>query len=237
MNLRGIHREAFALLAWVAAWTAMFALEQKLDLANLAILMVLASALSAMWLPGWASVIMSAAAVMAFNWLVLFPWHPGHDRARFADHPEDPSAWMRGWPETSTCPKALAQCCQSGCCRRVPSCRVLVAVAHPIARGAGLFNGLADPRIAKALVAMHERPAFGWDLELLAQEAGMSRTAFATKFHQTMRRPPGKYLSAIRLALAQRAVDLGKGLKEAARAAGYESSSALSRALTRSRML
>ena len=31
-----------------------------------------------------------------------------------------------------------------------------------------------------------------------------------------MRRPPGKYLVAIRLALAQRAVDLGKGLKEAA---------------------
>ena len=72
-------------------------------------------------------------------------------------------------------------------------------------------------------------------LELLAQEAGMSRTAFATKFHATMRRPPGKYLAGIRLALAQRAVDQGKGLKEAARAAGYANSSALSRALTRSR--
>ena len=108
-------------------------------------------------------------------------------------------------------------------------------VAHPVATRGGLFNGLADPRIAKALVAMHQRPAFGWDLELLAQEAGMSRTAFATKFHETMRRPPGKYLSAIRLALAQRAVDLGKGLKEAARVAGYQNSSALSRALTRTR--
>ena len=109
-------------------------------------------------------------------------------------------------------------------------------VAHPVAQGAGLFNGLADPRIAKALVAMHQRPAFAWDLALLAQEAGMSRTAFATKFHDTMRRPPGKYLAAIRLALAQRAVDLGKGLKEAARVAGYDSSSALSRALAKSRL-
>lgn len=108
-------------------------------------------------------------------------------------------------------------------------------VAHPVSQRGGLFNGLADPRIAKALVAMHQRPAFGWDLALLAQEAGMSRTAFATKFHETMRRPPGKYLSAIRLAIAQRAVDLGKGLKEAARLAGYENSSALSRALARSR--
>lgn len=109
-------------------------------------------------------------------------------------------------------------------------------VAHPVASRRGLFNGLADPRIAKALVAMHQRPAFAWDLELLAQEAGMSRTAFATKFHETMRRPPGKYLAAIRLAIAQRAVDLGKGLKEAARLSGYENSSALSRALSRSRM-
>lgn len=107
-------------------------------------------------------------------------------------------------------------------------------VAHPSDQESGLFNGLADPRIAKALVAMHQRPAFRWDLELLAKEAGMSRTAFATKFHQTMRRPPGKYLAAIRLALAQRAVDLGKGLKEAAKVAGYENSSALSRALAKS---
>ena len=107
-------------------------------------------------------------------------------------------------------------------------------VAHPSDQDSGLFNGLADPRIAKALVAMHQRAAFGWDLELLAKEAGMSRTAFATKFHQTMRRPPGKYLAAIRLALAQRAVDFGKGLKEAAKVAGYGNSSALSRALAKS---
>jgi len=108
-------------------------------------------------------------------------------------------------------------------------------VAHPGAHGEGLFNGLADARIARALVAMHQRPAHGWDLERLAQEAGMSRTAFATTFHRVMRRPPGKYLAAIRLAMAQRAVDLGKGLKEAARVAGYDNSSALSRALARSR--
>jgi len=109
-------------------------------------------------------------------------------------------------------------------------------VAHPVVNGGGLFNGLADPRIARALVAMHQRPAFAWGLELLAHEAGMSRTAFATKFHETMRRPPGKYLAGIRLAIAQRAVDLGKGLKEAARLAGYENSSALSRALARARL-
>ena len=108
-------------------------------------------------------------------------------------------------------------------------------VAHPSPHGTGLFNGLADPRIAKTLVAMHQRPGAEWSLERLAEEAGMSRTAFASSFRHVMKRTPGKYLAAIRLAMAQRAVDLGKGLKEAARTAGYSNASALSRALSRAR--
>lgn len=108
-------------------------------------------------------------------------------------------------------------------------------VAHPSPHGTGLFNGLADPRIAKALVAMHQRPESDWSLERLAEVAGMSRTAFASTFRKVMKRTPGRYLSAIRLALAQRAVELGKGLKEAARTAGYGNTSALSRALSRAR--
>lgn len=108
-------------------------------------------------------------------------------------------------------------------------------VAHPGLHGHGLFSGLADPRVARALVAMHQRPAQAWDLDRLAHEAGMSRTAFATTFREVMQKTPGKYLAAIRLAMAQRAVDLGKGLKEAARLAGYANTSALSRALTKAR--
>lgn len=109
-------------------------------------------------------------------------------------------------------------------------------VAHPNPNGTGLFNGLAEPRIAKALVAMHQRPDANWSLVRLAQEAGMSRTAFATTFSHVMRQTPGKYLSALRLALAQRAVEQGKGLKEAARIAGYGNTSALSRSLNRARL-
>lgn len=109
-------------------------------------------------------------------------------------------------------------------------------VAHPRPQGAGLFNGLADPRIARSLVAMHRQPGAAWSLERLAQEAGMSRTAFAATFREVMHRTPGKYLSAIRLAMARRAVDMGKGLKEAARSSGYRNVSALSRALSRSRL-
>lgn len=106
-------------------------------------------------------------------------------------------------------------------------------IAHPGKLGHGLLSGLADPRIARALIAIHTHPQKSWTLESLAEEAGMSRTAFANIFRDVMGETPGKYLSAIRLAIAQHAVHLGKGLKAAARDAGYTNTSALSRALSR----
>lgn len=108
-------------------------------------------------------------------------------------------------------------------------------VAQP-RTSSGLFNGLADPRIAGALVAMHAAPQDNWTLERLATEAGMSRTAFATRFREVMRHPPGKYLGHLRLSIAHRAVASGLGLKRAARDSGYTSVSALSRALSRARL-
>lgn len=107
-------------------------------------------------------------------------------------------------------------------------------VAHPAEHG-GLFNGLADPRIASALVALHDAPQNDWTLDSLAQHAGMSRTAFAVRFRDTMNSPPGKYLSTLRLHMAQRAVQSGQGLKAAASASGYGNVSALSRALGKAR--
>jgi AraC-like DNA-binding protein len=105
-------------------------------------------------------------------------------------------------------------------------------VAHPGAQQ-GLLQGLADPRIAKALVAMHSSPDLPWTLETLANHAGMSRTAFAVRFKDVLHCPPGKYLGRLRLQIAQRTVESGQGLKAAARAAGFGNVSALSRALSR----
>jgi AraC-like DNA-binding protein len=109
-------------------------------------------------------------------------------------------------------------------------------VAHPVEHG-GLFSGLADPRIASALVALHNAPQNDWTLQSMAQHAGMSRTAFAVRFRDTMNSPPGKYLSTLRLQLAQRAVQSGQGLKAAASVSGYGNVSALSRALSKGRTL
>lgn len=106
-------------------------------------------------------------------------------------------------------------------------------IAHP-RMPSGMLNGLADPRIARALVAVHERPQVSWTLEKLAAVAGMSRTAFALYFRQLMNVTPGAYLARLRLGIARREIARGNGLKRAARESGYASATALSRALSRS---
>ncbi len=66
-------RLARAAIAWAAGWAGMFWLDGQLDLANLAMLLVLASALASLWLPAWASALGSALAVLAFNWTFVPP--------------------------------------------------------------------------------------------------------------------------------------------------------------------
>jgi len=64
-----------AVLAWLAGWAAMTALDGRLDLANLAMLLVLAAAVASLWLPALVSVAAGTLAVVAFNWQFVPPRH------------------------------------------------------------------------------------------------------------------------------------------------------------------
>jgi two-component system, OmpR family, sensor histidine kinase KdpD len=66
-------RAVYALLVWAAAWALMLALDQTLDLANLALLLVLASAIAGLWLSPAPSALACTAAVLAFNWAFVPP--------------------------------------------------------------------------------------------------------------------------------------------------------------------
>jgi two-component system sensor histidine kinase KdpD len=68
-----LRRSALALATWAAAGIAMLALDHRVDLANLAMLLVLASALASLWLPVPVAVATTAAAVLAFNWRFVPP--------------------------------------------------------------------------------------------------------------------------------------------------------------------
>jgi AraC-like DNA-binding protein len=94
----------------------------------------------------------------------------------------------------------------------------------------GLLSGLSHPRLRHAVVAMHESPAKEWTLDDLAHVAGMSRSAFATRFREELGVTPGQYLLGWRVGLAQQALRQGRPLKVVASDVGYGSEAALSRA-------
>ncbi|HEY9097219.1 MAG TPA: AraC family transcriptional regulator [Hydrogenophaga sp.] len=103
---------------------------------------------------------------------------------------------------------------------------------HPQQAGIppGLVTGLSDPRLARAIVAMHDAPGDAWRVEQLAQVAGMSRTGFANQFRQMVGQTPADYLSQWRIGLAQAGLLQGASIKQLATELGYANASALSRA-------
>ena len=104
-------------------------------------------------------------------------------------------------------------------------------IDHPEEAGVqtGLITGLSDPRIALALVAMHESPGEPWSLQALAECAGMSRSAFAALFRLAVGQTPLDYLADWRLSLAQSRLREGHPVNLIANELGYANASALSR--------
>jgi AraC-like DNA-binding protein len=97
----------------------------------------------------------------------------------------------------------------------------------------GLLNGLANPKIAAALVAIHEAPGESWTLEKLAETAGMSRTQFAVTFKDLVGTTPMGYLSGWRLDIARAELEVGMQVKSVAALCGFASPAAFSRAFSR----
>ncbi|MFA7608188.1 MAG: AraC family transcriptional regulator [Rhodocyclaceae bacterium] len=96
----------------------------------------------------------------------------------------------------------------------------------------GLITGLSHPRLARALVAMHDCPNEPWTLERMAEHAGMSRTAFVNTFRERVGQTPADYLTSWRIALAQSRLREGRPVKILAEELGYANPSALSRAFS-----
>lgn len=93
----------------------------------------------------------------------------------------------------------------------------------------GLFSGLADPHLARALTAIHDHPGSPWTVDSLAGEAAMSRSAFAERFRTTVGVTPVQYLTDWRMAIARQRLRRGDSVKLIAPDLGYANASALSR--------
>ncbi|MGX9355200.1 helix-turn-helix domain-containing protein [Roseobacteraceae bacterium S113] len=94
----------------------------------------------------------------------------------------------------------------------------------------GLLGGLADPRLSRAIVAIHDRPEHPWRLESLAEEAALSVSHFSELFRTAVGMTPLAYLRKWRLILARQDIERGARVQRVATRYCYGSTEALSRA-------
>lgn len=94
----------------------------------------------------------------------------------------------------------------------------------------GLLAGLSDPRLSRAIVAIHDLPGRTWRNEELAEIAGLSLSRFAEMFLAMVGEPPATYLRRWRLTLARQDVAKGDRIDAIARRYGYRSSEGFARA-------
>ena len=97
----------------------------------------------------------------------------------------------------------------------------------------GMLAGLSDPRLARALVAMHRDPGREWSNAVLADEAGLSVSRFHELFRARLGESPQAYLRHWRLSLARRDIARGDRIDAIARRYGYGSPEALNHAFRR----
>ncbi|MBY4946085.1 AraC family transcriptional regulator [Cupriavidus respiraculi] len=98
----------------------------------------------------------------------------------------------------------------------------------------GWLGVMTDPQLSKAGNAMHDDLGREWTLEMLAQEAGMSRTSFAARFKQRANQTPLDYLTRWRMHKAAHLIRRGsQSLAQIARTVGYQSEAAFNRSFAR----
>lgn len=95
----------------------------------------------------------------------------------------------------------------------------------------GWLSGLKDVHVSHALRLIHGRPSCSWNLETLAREVGLSRSAFADRFTHYVGISPMQYVGRWRIQLAARRLESPDvSIAQAASHVGYASEAAFNRA-------
>lgn len=98
----------------------------------------------------------------------------------------------------------------------------------------GLFAALRDPRLVRAILAIHRQPGKEWTVAELAAESHVSRSVFAERFKETTGVPPLRYATELRMRLASQWLSQEKlSIDTVAQRLGYTSQAAFSRAFKR----
>lgn len=111
---------------------------------------------------------------------------------------------------------------------------IRAALGEPVAATRGWLAGLRDAQVAAALTAIHADPTRSWTVASMAQQAAMSRSAFAARFAELVGRSPIEYLSEWRMQMASSLLgQSGLSLAQVAEQIGYSSDIAFSKAFKR----
>ena len=98
----------------------------------------------------------------------------------------------------------------------------------------GLVDALRDPRLARAIAAVHRDPGHGWTVAELAAVSGCSRSVFAERFQSVTGIAPLRYVAEVRMRLATQWIGRDKvAIDNVAHRLGYTSQAAFSRAFKR----
>jgi AraC-like DNA-binding protein len=98
----------------------------------------------------------------------------------------------------------------------------------------GLVAALRDPRLARAILALHRQPGKEWTVADLAAESHVSRSVFAQRFQATIGIPPLRYATELRMRLASQWLASERiSIDAVAQRLGYTSQAAFSRAFKR----
>lgn len=108
--------------------------------------------------------------------------------------------------------------------------RLLRAQIEAGSTGPGLIAGLSDPRLSRAIVAMHDQPGLDWRNQDLAVIAGLSLSRFAETFMTIVGETPAAYLRRWRLTLARQDLLKGDRVDAVARRYAYGSPEGFARA-------
>nr|WP_249936995.1 AraC family transcriptional regulator [Roseateles sp. DAIF2] len=130
---------------------------------------------------------------------------------------------------------------------RIGACGILARLADALAASiirawvecgcsdaTGWIAAVRCPKIGKVIAAIHADPERDWDVPMLADVMGASRSRFAEAFTRTMGESPAKYVAKIKMFQARHWIaQEGMRVAVAADRLGYDSEASFSRAFKR----